>query len=297
MEEGRWRLRVLVLMPAWVLYRGPYGPIIADSRVCGRLPGEPRGSRFSRDRPALEIRRVSCASKSALLRTFSILAVVVAAVVVAGISLRTVLPESYEAGCVAAVDAYDPDSVPRGAARILAWWEQNHPETARNLRPGLSDAEIDALLEKHAFGYELPDEVRALYRWRNGSPQQGERPFIWYHRLLGLEEALERADSHALLFGMPDGWLPLLWFQEEYYFVICGKKARKAVPVLHRLLEVREATLAFTNVGRLCLTGAEWFESGAVTHDGDGWFKEHDAELLSVHGRLNPSARFPYATN
>ncbi|WP_237724616.1 SMI1/KNR4 family protein [Deinococcus alpinitundrae] len=51
-------------------------------------------------------------------------------------------------------------------ARIEAWYSENVPALHATLRPGTSDAELDALEE--ATGLQLPSAFRTLYRWHDG---------------------------------------------------------------------------------------------------------------------------------
>ena len=43
------------------------------------------------------------------------------------------------------------------------------PRVWEDYNPGLSDAQIDAIMKNVSF--DLPDDLRALYRWKNGSDQ------------------------------------------------------------------------------------------------------------------------------
>ena len=52
-------------------------------------------------------------------------------------------------------------------ARLEATLRTNAPAVLEGLQPGLSDAEIRALELKG--GFQLSDDLRALYRWRNGA--------------------------------------------------------------------------------------------------------------------------------
>jgi len=51
-------------------------------------------------------------------------------------------------------------------ARIEAWYSENVPAIQATLRPGTSDAELDAL--EGATGLILPPAFRTLYRWHDG---------------------------------------------------------------------------------------------------------------------------------
>ena len=63
------------------------------------------------------------------------------------------------------------------------------------MQRGLTDARIDALQAKH--GFVLPHDLRALYRWRNGSPRDSRVDVFAGHQFLALDEALRGATSCA----------------------------------------------------------------------------------------------------
>jgi cell wall assembly regulator SMI1 len=93
--------------------------------------------------------------------------------------------------------AFPPASTDQGIDPLLARLEQvlrdHAPAVSAALRPGLGDEQIDALERQH--GCRLSDELRALYRWRDGAP----RSTAWIglvpgHRFVPLAEVLEARD-------------------------------------------------------------------------------------------------------
>ncbi len=50
--------------------------------------------------------------------------------------------------------------------RLVAAFEKHGIAVSDNLRPGASDDELDKLAEQ--LGVRIPDDVRALFKWRNG---------------------------------------------------------------------------------------------------------------------------------
>lgn len=64
-----------------------------------------------------------------------------------------------------------PAVVAESAEELLGRYEAKLADEAPNvltaLQPGLSDEEIDAL--EAQYGVTLPPDLRALYRWRNGT--------------------------------------------------------------------------------------------------------------------------------
>jgi hypothetical protein len=72
--------------------------------------------------------------------------------------------------------------------------ETNAPAVMHALQPGLSDVQI-AKLETQG-GFRLSDDLRALYRWRNGMPTNSTVGLLPGHRFVPLGEAV---DERALL--------------------------------------------------------------------------------------------------
>ena len=125
-----------------------------------------------------------------------------------------------------------PAAVPETVETLLAQYERilhdRAPKILAAMNPGLSDAQIDALETKHQF--TLPHDLRALYRWRNGTSDRVLNTFA-DHRLVPLEEALEERDAHIgqvadegffvrALIGHRKAWLGLIvdLAGDGYYF-------------------------------------------------------------------------------
>jgi cell wall assembly regulator SMI1 len=97
------------------------------------------------------------------------------------------------------------------------------PKVLSALRPGLKDAEIDALESKYHF--KLPADLRALYRWHNGTDRPAwvdafpDHMFIPLDQALAEREAMRQQIREATgamqklgvsWLGHRLGWLPLL---------------------------------------------------------------------------------------
>jgi hypothetical protein len=74
-----------------------------------------------------------------------------------------------------------------------AFLKSKAPRVFSSLQPGLSDAEIDALETKH--GLKLTSDLRALYRWRNGTPPGANVDAFPNHRFVPLDVALTNRDD------------------------------------------------------------------------------------------------------
>ncbi len=75
-------------------------------------------------------------------------------------------------------------------ARLQAVLETNAPIVARSLQQGLSDARISAL-EKQA-GFRLSENLKSLYRWRNGMPTNSPCGLLPGQRFLPLDEIVSQ---------------------------------------------------------------------------------------------------------
>jgi cell wall assembly regulator SMI1 len=136
-----------------------------------------------------------------------------------------------------------PDAPPmppvssRSIEELLAQFERlltkQAPEALASLQPGLSDAQIDELEKKHQFKLTL--DLRAFYRWRNGSPRDATLVVFAEHRFVPLDEALADRDAlrqqvsagdaaqrkaDAALFGYREKWIGVIMDAagDGYYF-------------------------------------------------------------------------------
>lgn len=76
--------------------------------------------------------------------------------------------------------------------------QERAPAVVDALQPGLTDEQITDI--ETASGFQLSDDLRALYKWHNGMSPDGPRDFIPGHRFLSLQEAVEqRAALHEQL--------------------------------------------------------------------------------------------------
>jgi len=99
---------------------------------------------------------------------------------------------------------------------LQAVLETNAQMVARSLQPGLSDAQI-AELEAQG-GFRLSDDLRALYRWRNGMPTNITVGLLPGQRFIPLaevvaERALMRQQSglaFSVFAGHRKSWLHVL---------------------------------------------------------------------------------------
>ncbi len=120
-----------------------------------------------------------------------------------------------------------PQAVSTSIDELLATYEQTlrerAPQVLVTLQPGLNDAEIDALEKEHHF--KLTADLRALYRWRNGSALASNVTAFPDHHFVLLDRAIAERDEvlsqlkkqpppqqkmNSALIGHRDAWLGLI---------------------------------------------------------------------------------------
>jgi cell wall assembly regulator SMI1 len=95
-------------------------------------------------------------------------------------------------------------------------WSAGDPAISATLRPGLTNAEIDAASSRLPF--RVPDDARVLWRWHNGQGPHSTSQALRGSQLLSVDEAVERYFGNLRAFpniqeevpyGYEPGWLPL----------------------------------------------------------------------------------------
>jgi cell wall assembly regulator SMI1 len=195
-----------------------------------------------------------------------------------------------------AENAYDGAKLTETLERILVWMKKNNPVVAAALKPGLTKSEIADKVSSLPF--QLPEEVIALYQWRNGVREDCPGSFIWYHNFLSLDRAIHEYEgmNGLNLSGWHKNWFPLFDFEGEYYFVPCSKKKHSALPIGYYFLEETEATVCYTNLTTMMQTALECFETGAVfVEDKEkGILRENIRDVKRIYEKHNPGLQFPY---
>lgn len=131
-----------------------------------------------------------------------------------------------------------PD-MPALIERADRWLRANRPGFYAGLKPGVSDAELDAYEAR--FGLKLPAELRLLWKWKNGSPddpltKDGSSDALLYnHRFISLAESAEtKAELDGMIgadFESPEwwkrAWVPFTtsWGGDHYVVKVTGGKS------------------------------------------------------------------------
>jgi hypothetical protein len=108
-------------------------------------------------------------------------------------------------------------------SRYEAFLQAKATSVFASLQPGLSDSEIDKLEVVHSI--KLTSDLRALYRWRNGTPRNANVDAFPNHEFVPLDVALANRDDlrhqvmastpeqqkvHAVFAGHRDAWLGVI---------------------------------------------------------------------------------------
>ena len=192
----------------------------------------------------------------------------------------------------AAVASTDLERLRDDLSRIEGWHARERTGLTTALRGGVPLAELDAA--EAGLGCRFPDDLRALWRWRDGHADDGAgAAFTWYHQLLPLHEALAqyRELRAAPYIDWDASWLPVLYFQEEWYFVECGPAPVAASPLMFYFTETGPAP-AYASLTAYFATMADAMATGAVVRDGDGIDADERA-LAALHARHKPGLTFP----
>jgi hypothetical protein len=141
---------------------------------------------------------------------------------------------------------------------------------AETLVPGLSDAEIDAVLEP--VGVELPEEARVWWRWRNGTdPDAGDAETLFGDRhYLSLQDNLDYYEALNAIWE-DEGYSKLLQpvDQKPYIIFDCRGPRDAPVPVLWSE-DIEEPEPWTPSIGSLILRWIEVLRSGHITIGADG---------------------------
>jgi cell wall assembly regulator SMI1 len=183
-----------------------------------------------------------------------------------------------------------PASVTDGVGTALRRFEsalaKHAPEVLRGLQPGLSDEEISAVQSKHNI--RLTDELRALYRWRDGSLAGLQVQLIPHMRFVSLAEAAWMRDQtrsdvagqglaqrmmFELFAGHRKGWLTVLDDGSGDGYFYDDSRRGNAGSYFYCFAEDNTYRF-FPSIANFLIGAAECYESGIYRHDKSGTLSE-----------------------
>jgi cell wall assembly regulator SMI1 len=170
----------------------------------------------------------------------------------------------------------DPRSL---IARLEGTLHSQAPMVLASLNPGLPDEQI-RLLEQRS-GVQLPEDLRALYRWHNGQAADAEYNMLPGHRFTPLQEALQDRDvpvKQAIASGLTgwaafeffaghrDGWITVFADGAGDGYFLDTRRMAKPGYFFYNMAEVRYYVF-FPSVRNFLAGLAECYAQGAIRFD------------------------------
>lgn len=164
-------------------------------------------------------------------------------------------------------ESLKPD-MPALIDRADRWLRANRPGFYAGLKPGVSDAELDAY--ERRFGLTLPPELRLVWKWKNGSPDdplvgdESSDALLHNHRFISLDDS---AETEAELDGMigADFESPEWWKREWIPFTTSWGGDHYAVEISDGKSRVIDFRHDEETRNILAPSFAEWFEQFVAT--------------------------------
>lgn len=182
----------------------------------------------------------------------------------------------------------DPRRLQNALEGIRTWLLEHSPSVAHALQPGLTSHDIERVTGNLPFA--IPTEIALLYQWHNGT--SSEDPFIWKHRFLPLETAIEFWAKNQSS-SWQDTWFPIFLHQGDAYFIApFGYKAR-SLPIRHFTLTGKEHPNTFQSLTLMMETELEWYKSRAVRVNAKGGLVGDPARMREIFERKNPGMPYP----
>jgi hypothetical protein len=188
-------------------------------------------------------------------------------------------------------------------ARLQAVLETNAPMVARFLQPGLSDAQISALEGQGRF--QLSEDLRALYRWRNGMPTNSSVGLLSGQRFLPLDEvvrertlvgrqleseSLFQRATFAVFAGHRKGWVHVLDDGAGDGYFYDPERAGSGGAFFYHMAE-GGYYLWFPSLRNFLSGTIEAYESQAIKAATDGkTLKEDNVQTQKIWDRLGKSS-------
>ncbi|MBD2450658.1 HEAT repeat domain-containing protein [Nostoc sp. FACHB-152] len=169
--------------------------------------------------------------------------------------------------------------------RIETWLVKNQPEFALSLQPGLTNAEIDTILQN--FPYAMPEELYEFYGWHNGCRYLSYGYVIpFYDNFFSLQDAMEyRQNALSWDSEWNSHWLPILDGNGDYrYAVVVGEET---APVWFIDPECGIKEIRWDSLTDLMLATAECYETGAYYIDNEGYIEEDKPKIAEIRRKYN----------
>jgi hypothetical protein len=161
-------------------------------------------------------------------------------------------------------------------------WRKRGADTPARMAPGLRDDEIDRIAAPLGFG--LPQEIRTLYRWHDGS---GRYHMIWGRGMLPLRVAVvEAADPPPWDEVRRPGWMQIL-DERPYLMADCTVGVDDPVPIWHYGPDWEEPTRpVFASVGDMVAFWVKLIDDDLMYWDRALW-QMRDSAPANIRERLS----------
>jgi hypothetical protein len=160
------------------------------------------------------------------------------------------------------------------------------------LQPALTSAEIAQ--REAGLPFALTEEVRSLYRWRNGTRAQpgdilGDLWFFPGYYLLSLDEAIQVFHERKLAPQWRKGWFPLFADGAGDFFIVpCERRGVDAKPVIGFIHGEPQQDVEYLDVTTMIETLLEAYDRGAFFLDCDGSLEVDDDAYARIARQHNP---------
>lgn len=180
----------------------------------------------------------------------------------------------------------------RALDEIIVHLNRLNRPVVKLLQPGLSVAELARL--EAALPFALTEELRAVYRWRNGTlaNEGDELEDLWFfpgYCFPSLQEAWESYEGKLDDRNWRTGWWPL--FEDgagDFCVVPCTKKEADRASVIGFLHGEPEMPNEYLDVTTMIETLADCYAQGVFFLGADGSFEMDDDRHELIARRHNP---------
>jgi hypothetical protein len=181
--------------------------------------------------------------------------------------------------------------ISEATTQLLVYLERYTPEFAKEFNPGISEAEIQNLL--NSVEYDLPNNFYELYRWRNGHPDYFNQP---------LESAQICQFSPIKMVAENRKWnwwessppkykhnsiLPFIQDDSRFFGVVLGRSYEYSAHIVHVGRE-GQCTLRYDSIEAMLGSTVECFEKNAFYTDDEGWLEENTVLAAEILREFNP---------
>jgi hypothetical protein len=147
------------------------------------------------------------------------------------------------------------------------------------LMAGLTDWQIDEIVGP--VGLQLPEEVRAWWRWRNGGPPRHYTPLLPFRQMTSLQIAVAeytaRLRPEAGFYGDPERCLqPVSELPAVFVQCVGSGDIPASIYTVNDWADAPKLVLA--SFGELVLTWIEYIERGIYAVGADGPWGWHDTQ-------------------